>query len=407
MGNLARVVLFLSLSLSLSISLSLLACSVSRCYNGGTCKEAVFSNDFICLCPPGFTGQQCEINLNEKCVSGQGSDYRGTWSISSSNAECINWNSTLLRGKKFTARKPGTRIFGLGNHNYCRNPDGDSRPWCYVYKKSQIVWEFCSMPNCTKDPEPECVQRSGQTYRGKKSFSKSNTKCLQWDSPAIQQKPYTAWRRNARELGLGSHSYCRNPDSDLSPWCYIYKDSQLTWELCDIPKCSRRPSTITTLGPRAPITTTRRDSCGQRSERLSSVLPAFRIHGGQASDITQHPWQAAITVYWPHTKSHNFLCGGVLIDSCWVLSAAHCFQERFTENRLHVILGRTFRLQNSSSEQTFDVERYWIHEQYNEDNFDNDIGNVIIILSIMGIIPLSLSLSLFFSLSPYLNIGYI
>ncbi|XP_060737276.1 salivary plasminogen activator beta isoform X2 [Tachysurus vachellii] len=350
------------------------ACYASRCYSGGTCKEAVLSNDFICLCLPGFTGQQCEINLNEKCLSGHGYDYRGTWSISSSGSECINWNSTLLRGKKFTARKPDTRILGLGNHNYCRNPDGDSRPWCYIYKKSQIVWEFCSIPNCTTDPVLECVQDSGQSYRGTWSVSKSNANCLPWDSPAIYHKSYTAWRPDSRELGLGSHSYCRNPDSDLGPWCHIYKGSQLTWELCDIPKCSRKPSTITTLGPRAPTTAIRGTSCGQRSERPSSSLPIFRILGGQVSDIKQQPWQAAITVYSPRTKSHNFLCGGVLIDSCWLLSAAHCFQERFTENHMHVILGRTFRLQNSSSEQIFDVEMYWIHEQYNDVNYDNDIA---------------------------------
>lgn len=29
----------------------------------------------------------------------------------------------------------------------------------------------------------------------------------------------------------------RNPDGDVGPWCYIYKYMQLTWELCDVPKC--------------------------------------------------------------------------------------------------------------------------------------------------------------------------
>ncbi|XP_026877978.2 tissue-type plasminogen activator [Electrophorus electricus] len=347
-------------------------CHMSRCYNGGTCKEAVYSKDFICQCPPGFTGQQCEINLNEKCVTGQGSNYRGTWSISSSGAECINWNSTSLRGKKFTTRKVEAGTLGLGNHNYCRNPDGDSKPWCYVYKKSEIAWEFCSVPSCATAPASECVQRSGQTYRGTQAVSKSGMKCLPWDSAAVSRKMYTAWRPNARELGLGSHNFCRNPDGDLGPWCHIYKGSQLTWELCNITKCSRRP-TITTLGPRAPMTTTSRGSCGQRSESLSA-LPTFRIWGGQFSDIKDQPWQAAVTVYFPRSKSHSFLCGGVLIDSCWVLSAAHCFNEQFTAERLRVVLGRTFRLQNSSSEQIFDVEKYWTHEQYSHEDFDNDIA---------------------------------
>ncbi|XP_062854794.1 tissue-type plasminogen activator, partial [Trichomycterus rosablanca] len=347
-------------------------CYMSRCYNGGTCKEAVYSNDFICLCPPEFTGDQCEINLNEKCVSGKGSGYRGTWSISSSGAECINWNSTALGGKKFTARKSDAGILGLGNHNYCRNPDGDSRPWCYVYKRSQLAWEFCSMPNCTV-PAAECVQGSGQSYRGTQSVSKSGAKCLTWDSPAIYNKIYMAWRSDARELGIGSHNHCRNPDGDLGPWCHIYKGTQVTWERCDIPQCLRKPSTITTLGPRAPTSTSNKGSCGQRSSK-PSTLPMFRIIEGQVSDIKEQPWQAAITVYWPRSKSHNFLCGGVLIDSCFVLSAAHCFQEGFTENRLRVILGRTFRLQNSSSEQIFEVEKYWIHEQYKDESYDNDIA---------------------------------
>ncbi len=39
-----------------------------------------------------------------------------------------------------------------------------------------------------------------------------------------------------------------------------------------------------------------------------------------------------------------------------------------------MVLGRTFRLQNSSSEQIFDVEKYWIHEQYDDETYDNDIG---------------------------------
>uniref|UniRef100_A0A9J8C8U6 Plasminogen activator n=1 Tax=Cyprinus carpio carpio TaxID=630221 RepID=A0A9J8C8U6_CYPCA len=348
-------------------------CFVSKCYNGGLCKEAVYSNDFICQCPYGFKGTQCEINTAERCFRGQGLGYRGTWSMSISGLECINWNSSALRGKKFTAGRPEANTLGLGNHNYCRNPDGDAKPWCYVYKKAQLSWEFCSLPTCVTDPYLECRRGSGQSYRGTKAVSRSGLKCLSWDSPAVSRKSYNAWRSDAREMGIGSHNFCRNPDGDLGPWCHVYKGSQLTWELCDVPKCPRKIPSITTLRPRAPMITNNKGSCGQRTEAPTNSLPMFRIRGGQASDIREHPWQAAITVYLPRAKSYNFLCGGVLIDSCWILSAAHCFQERFDENRLRVVLGRTFRLQNSSSEQIFDVEKYWIHEQYDDETYDNDI----------------------------------
>lgn len=59
-------------------------------------------------------------DTNEKCIVGQGEGYRGTWSISHSGAECINWNSTSLHGRRFTARKIDANSLGLGNHNFCR-----------------------------------------------------------------------------------------------------------------------------------------------------------------------------------------------------------------------------------------------------------------------------------------------
>ncbi|MED6254699.1 hypothetical protein ATANTOWER_031847 [Ataeniobius toweri] len=349
-------------------------CYVSHCYNGGTCKEAIYSSDYICQCPPGFSGAQCEINTNEKCFVGQGDGYRGTWSISQTGAECINWNSTSLRGKKFTARKSNAGSLGLGNHNFCRNPEQDSSPWCYIYKGTQIAWDFCSMPKCPQDKNRECVVDSGQKYRGTASVTKSGSSCLAWDSPAISRKPNNAWRSNALDLGLSNHNFCRNPDGDVAPWCYTYKNMVLTWELCDIPKCSRRLSVITTPGIRAPTTNNNNGAtCGQRSDNTLN-RSAYRMFGGRYSDITEQPWQAAINIYQARLRKHFYRCGGVLIDSCWVLSAAHCFETSDKANKLEVVLGRTFRKQNSSSEQIFKVEKYWIHEKFNNETFDNDIA---------------------------------
>ena len=65
-------------------------------------------------------------------------------------------------------------------------------------------------------------------------------------------------------------------------------------------------------------------TCGLRQYKQ----PQFRIKGGLYADITSHPWQAAIFVKNRRSPGERFFCGGVLISSCWVLSAAHCFQER-------------------------------------------------------------------------------
>ncbi|XP_072564805.1 tissue-type plasminogen activator [Paramormyrops kingsleyae] len=343
-------------------------CYIPYCYNGGTCKEAVYTSDFLCVCQAGFTGLQCEINTAEKCIVGRGESYRGTWSVTQSGLSCLNWNSTALQGKKFNALKPRAGTQGLGNHNYCRNPDDDSTPWCYVYKGIQIEWEYCSLPSCPTDPDLECLKDTGKTYRGTAAQTKTGQRCLPWDFPVLRSKVYNAWRSDAVDLGLASHSYCRNPDGDLAPWCHVYKGLKLTWEFCDIRLCEKPPLAPSISGIHAP-TAMNRGTCGLREQRALQ----FRIRGGQKSDITLQPWQAAIRVYLPRPKIYSFFCGGVLIDSCWVLSAAHCFSEGYKAENLQVTLGRTFRLQNSSSDQIFGVEDYWVHDQYDEATEDNDI----------------------------------
>ena len=39
----------------------LAGCSEPWCFNGGTCRQALYSSDFVCQCPEGFMGKLCEI----------------------------------------------------------------------------------------------------------------------------------------------------------------------------------------------------------------------------------------------------------------------------------------------------------------------------------------------------------
>uniref|UniRef100_V9KK65 Plasminogen activator n=1 Tax=Callorhinchus milii TaxID=7868 RepID=V9KK65_CALMI len=328
-------------------------CSKVKCYNGGRCRKALYSHHFVCQCPDGFSGPRCEIDTQAHCALGHGASYRGTWSVSLSGYTCLNWNSSAVAHTVYNARRPGALRLGLGNHNFCRNPDNDGAPWCHVYKHQVLTWETCDIPTCPQNRRSECYTGIGVDYRGTKDSSLSGRPCLSWDSLALRKKRNNAWTAGARKLGLGSHNFCRNPDKDSQPWCHVRKGRHVTWEYCDVKRC---PVSVETCGKRRPKPV------------------QYRIKGGIPTDISSHPWQAAIFLYSDKSDTDGLLCGGSLIGSCWVLTAAHCFYERFAVERLKVIMGRTFRAETSPNEQILHVEKYFIHEDFVDRTKDNDIA---------------------------------
>lgn len=53
------------------------------------------------------------------------------------------------------------------------------------------------------------------------------------------------------------------------------------------------------------------------------TLPRGRILGGSSALPGSHPWMAAIYI------GKSDFCGGSLISSCWIVSAAHCFLSKY------------------------------------------------------------------------------
>ncbi len=84
---------------------------------------------------PVSTADECYTDL-------KGIDYRGHKSTTVSGRTCQKWTSQTPNIPNYTPEKnPGT---GLGDHNYCRNPDGDTQPWCYT-TDSNTRWDFCDV----------------------------------------------------------------------------------------------------------------------------------------------------------------------------------------------------------------------------------------------------------------------
>merc|ERR1719379_682862 len=90
---------------------------------------------------------------------GKGRSYRGLLTHTASGRTCQKWTDTVPWNDtaKFKAEadvidgEVTTWGNGIGNHNYCRNPDPTNmeKPWCFtVDSKKEHKKEFCDIPEC-------------------------------------------------------------------------------------------------------------------------------------------------------------------------------------------------------------------------------------------------------------------
>ncbi|XP_041758553.1 trypsin-3 [Coregonus clupeaformis] len=86
-----------------------------------------------------------------------------------------------------------------------------------------------------------------------------------------------------------------------------------------------------------------------------------KIVGGYECRKNSAPYQVSL-------QSGYHFCGGSLISSTWVVSAAHCYK-----SRIQVRLGEHNIAINEGTEQFIDSVKVIMHPSYNSRNLDNDI----------------------------------
>ena len=70
-----------------------------------------------------------------RCLCCQDAGYRGCQTKTRTGRTCQKW--TVQTPHKHTNppdKQPGT---GVGDHNYCRNPDGGDTIWCYTVRPAR------------------------------------------------------------------------------------------------------------------------------------------------------------------------------------------------------------------------------------------------------------------------------
>ncbi|XP_028983503.1 hyaluronan-binding protein 2 [Betta splendens] len=353
-------------------------CSQNPCLNNGVCKEKG-KRRFKCDCPKPFQGKRCEKGPQ---ICKVGLCGRG---------ECVLTSAPPFYQCKCKApfQPPDCKTFSVCEPNPCRNggncikdgndfdcecPQGYSGRFCLVG------------PN-------DCYVDNGQSYRGNVSETDDGDECLHWNSHFVLANginPFTAYQDKD---GLGPHNFCRNPDGDTRPWCFYRRGRKLRWDYCDVTKCpeptgptaapqptSAKPppttqATTTTKAPtKAPIHTPppgppvpsatpppqQFSVCGKPQPKRAIT----RIFGGLKVTAGTLPWQVSLQVR-PKNSNQAFkhICGGVLIASCWVLTAGHCI---LPNRDMQVVMGDLSLNMTEGTEQTLPVENVILHENFRE-----------------------------------------
>ncbi|XP_059936064.1 coagulation factor VII [Mesoplodon densirostris] len=110
--------------------------------------------------------------------------------------------------------------------------------------------------------------------------------------------------------------------------------------------------------------------CGKTPilEKRNDSNPQGRIVGGHVCPKGECPWQAMLKL------NGALLCGGSLLDTVWVVSAAHCFDRLSSWRNLTAVLGEHDLSQDEGDEQERQVAQVIIPDKYVRGKTDHDLA---------------------------------
>ncbi|XP_059812856.1 trypsin-7-like isoform X3 [Hypanus sabinus] len=190
----------------------------------------------------------------------------------------------------------------------------------------------------------------------------------------------------------GPHSILQVKDSTTQQWesvCYDNWQSKYAQVACNQLAYSRDPKSVPlekNLWPSYKIINTNKiilsstiqslltDGTCNSNQIVSLVCArcersaSERIVGGEDANIDEWPWQVSLQYKDQH------LCGGSIISSQWVITAAHCFPVDYQQIANWRVFAGSERLHSGGS--TFSVKNIITHGDYDELTNDYDVALV-------------------------------
>uniref|UniRef100_A0AAQ4PN21 Hepatocyte growth factor n=1 Tax=Gasterosteus aculeatus aculeatus TaxID=481459 RepID=A0AAQ4PN21_GASAC len=289
--------------------------------------------------------QQCGIPQcsQVECIHCNGEEYRGPMDHTESGKECQRWDLNDPHKHQYHPKRYPDK--GLDD-NYCRNPNGRHKPWCFTTDPN-TPWEYCDIKVCETSPKSnvvettECYQGRGEGYRGTVDVMPTGLICQRWDSQYPHNHTFTPQAYPCKDL---RENYCRNPDGREFPWCFTTDPRVQTMFCTNIPQCGTQNNPVSDcyegFGENYQGEQSRTRSnlpCAPWRDRNNSGERGVQIGGLEGSycrnpDKDKHgPWCYTNNSAVPWDYCHIKPCGGLQINIPPAeLSSVGCFVHKRT-----------------------------------------------------------------------------
>eukprot|EP00794_Sanderia_malayensis_P017339 gene17339-19070_t len=108
-------------------------------------------------------------------------------------------------------------------------------------------------------------------------------------------------------------------------------------------------------------------TCGLSSQPLPRLVK--HVVGGRKSSKGHWPWMASIINYMD-----KLVCGAVLINEQWVLTAAHCLDEVTMKTSLSKVVLGSEKYFGGTGSQKIDIMKMFSHPKYDRVSYDYDVA---------------------------------
>ncbi|XP_074009705.1 coagulation factor IX-like [Numenius arquata] len=363
-------------------------CSTNPCNNGGVCKVRHYN--YFCICPPKFGGDNCEKEKLEcwyknggcwqYCREGSGAfqvvcSCAGGYRLHEDGKRCVQaapFPCGLVKARQALeearlGQKPlprGRREHGADVATWNESTEG--RVGRTELEQSDVG------ENETSFGQSVCVEGDAEVAGGASSWNKTLV-------DSVTQKPVGDGAAGQEE---GVPEEEEAVEGTARPWTGPTPWSDPTqgpaWQSQTTVPAARQEERVENAAGQNQTT---HDGLNESSDwgnashtpqltqiNISSASEqnGTRIMGGTLCHRGHCPWQVLIR----NSKGIGF-CGGSLISSRWVVTAAHCLD---LVRPHHVTVGDFDKYQREFKEQKIGVERSWTHPHYDSNNYNGDIA---------------------------------